>query len=254
MDRQRGFTLIELLVVIAIVALLMAILLPSLGRVRKQAKSIVCRSNLRQWGAVFTMYAGANHGSFLSGLVAGSSNPGKYWWIEPLKPYYQNEKIRLCPMATKPYTEGGRVPFGAWVISRSKAEYGSYSPNGWLCNPPLGMTALHGRPAAENWRTIDVKGAGDIPLFMDCSWDDAWPRQTDDPPEFDGNVIESPNRDEMKRFCINRHEGAINGAFVDFSVRKTGLKQLWKLKWHRGYKVNDPLPVWPDWMRQFKDY
>jgi len=110
MDRQKGFTLIELLVVIAIIALLVAILMPALQRVKKQAKVVACQSNLRQWGAIFLMYANENDGSFLSGLLEGStSGAGKYWWVTPLQSYYQDEprpsdgrdeKIRLCPMAT----------------------------------------------------------------------------------------------------------------------------------------------------------
>jgi len=248
-----GFTLIELLVVIAIIALLMAILMPGLQRVKRQAKTVACQSNLKQWGAIFLMYANENDGSFLSGLLEGSSSgAGKYWWIVPLQSYYHDGKIRLCPTATKPYTQGGRVPFGAWVTNKGHA--GSYSPNGWLCNPPVEMNTLHGRTTEDNWRTINLTDAGNIPLFLDCSWDDAWPRQTDEPPEYNGDVIESPNTSEMKRFCINRHDGFVNGGLVDFSVRKIGLKELWKLKWHRGYRINDPSPVWPDWMRRFRDY
>jgi prepilin-type N-terminal cleavage/methylation domain-containing protein/prepilin-type processing-associated H-X9-DG protein len=45
---RRAFTLIEVLVVVAIIALLVAILLPALARVRDQARSVVCRSNVRQ--------------------------------------------------------------------------------------------------------------------------------------------------------------------------------------------------------------
>jgi prepilin-type N-terminal cleavage/methylation domain-containing protein/prepilin-type processing-associated H-X9-DG protein len=59
--RVRAFTLIELLVVVAIIAILMAILLPSLGRARDNAKLSVCASNLRMLNIAATAYTNDNN-------------------------------------------------------------------------------------------------------------------------------------------------------------------------------------------------
>jgi hypothetical protein len=66
----------------------------------------------------------------------------------------------------------------------------------------------------------------------------------------------------MWPFCINRHNGHVNTPFLDWSVRKVGLKELWVLKWHdefdtagRWTKAGGVKPEdWPLWMRSFRDY
>jgi prepilin-type N-terminal cleavage/methylation domain-containing protein/prepilin-type processing-associated H-X9-DG protein len=66
----RGFTLVEVLVVIAIIALLMAILLPTMGAARDSARKTMCVSNLRQIGLAIQLYAGSNRGNIPYGPKA----------------------------------------------------------------------------------------------------------------------------------------------------------------------------------------
>ena len=67
MAKRRGFTLIELLVVIAIIAILMAILMPTLNRAREQGRRIVCENNLKTLTLTWIMYSDDNDGKIVNG-------------------------------------------------------------------------------------------------------------------------------------------------------------------------------------------
>ena len=254
---RRGFTLIELLVVIAIIALLMAILMPALQRVRKQARAVVCKSNLKQWGAVFLMYTDDHNGHFMSGRTSGDIDEN---WVVATLAYYNEAKIRLCPTATKPTSEGQRHPFAAWVYDHSTAGLivGSYGLNNWVLDPPGGSDDVTER----YWRQPNVRGAANIPVFADCRWRASRPDYRDTPPEFNDVPYVAGVGIRMQRFCLDRHEGHANYLFMDWTVRKVGVKEVWTLKWHRLFDTAGPWTKaagaqpsdWPEWMRSFKDY
>lgn len=259
MNKQRGFTLIELLMVIAIIVLLMAILLPALQRANKQAKSVVCQAHLKQMGYTFTMYAQDNDNYFHNEV---GSNPNDSW-VAAMRPYYSHEpEIRVCPMTTKFFSDGLTGPFVGWGVYgqgilpnvpdwATQGDYGSFGFNGWVANDNGGYHY------GKNWLTLQVKGSSDIPVFADCQWVDALPEAYDEPPEFDGQCHWEWHYHAMRNYCINRHNGTVNSVFLDGTVRSIGLKELWKMKWHRQWfedSLAAGIPVWPDWMKKFSDF
>ena len=89
MRRRSGFTLIELLVVIAIIALLMAILMPALSRVKKQAQTVACMSNVKQWSLCWHMYLEDSGGLFPGGdVLSFEGKRGVPFLPEPLQPSF----------------------------------------------------------------------------------------------------------------------------------------------------------------------
>jgi prepilin-type N-terminal cleavage/methylation domain-containing protein len=275
MAKREGFTLIELLVVIAVIALLVAILMPGLQYAQRQAKAVMCRSNLRQWGVMFYAYTEDNDRQFFNAPAFG----GYPEWCKPMAPYHRNyRRILFCPMATKhkdrpdvtPAWGGGK--YSAWDLRRDGryAVAGSYGLNDWTSRVPEGWVPVgwfpYGTSKAEYWQTWLDPQAPHIPVLLDGMFAAGVPTFEDSPSEVEDAHPPICSRMSgtcmMGHFCVNRHDGYENCLFMDWSARRTGVKELWTLKWNREYDTHGPWTKaggvkpedWPQWMRRFKDY
>jgi len=265
--------------VISIVVLLMALLLPSFQRARKQARAVACQANLKQWATAVALYTQDNqgrlpetHGNILwllrgPFLIEGDPNkPGVYQDINA-------KGIACCPMAVRPGGHPGFVasaPWGrakgtdgstfrAWEITSPPPPFrGSYGFNERLCNP-FGFNPSARLPIG-GVDIFSLRGRSNIPTLLDSTrpWVDSSSERRP-PPRFEPSMYGVVGG---LSFCINRHNGHINVLFMDLSVRKVGLKELWTFKWHSEWDTAGPWTKaggvqpedWPKWMRKFKEY
>ena len=262
---ERAFTLIELLVVISVIVLLMALLLPALQKARSQARAVVCQANLKQWGTVLVVYAQDYEGKlprgdipiiwFFRGSWLPEGDPNK-------PPVYHNlttKGIACCPMAVRLGDKSGVTRGSGLGTSWEIRSVAGSTFEAWgitsLSPPFRGSYGFNQR--SYEFKGPDsyfAKGQANIPVLLDCLRWYGSHRNTMGPPRREGTGLQT--------FCINRHNGHINGLFLDWSVRKIGLKELWTLQWDDqsittgpwtkagGVKPED----WPEWMRGFKDY
>lgn len=156
MKRSKGFTLIELLVVVAIIALLVSILLPTLGRARELAKQAICGSNLKSIGTAWALYGNeandnppilpdvnfttdAWNGALKLGTLAANSGPTKaiFGGVPAAQQnlcllVYKsavNWNHFLCPsVGTTPPNRSGKYGMGDDSVGKSYCDYGIQIP------------------------------------------------------------------------------------------------------------------------------
>lgn len=268
---RRAFTLIELLVVIAIIGILLSILLPGLKKAKAQAQAVICRSNLKQWGTIYALFGQDNEDKLPQSdtVTGGGVSAMDAYWMGATLPYYEDPKIRFCP-ASKPDRDNDPLTydwedygltFEDWgPIDEDRLDSwwdefpsGSYGINDWCADPPASLEFYWDDPkflTKYAWRSLTAKGGSQVPLFLDCLFVDGFPLSGDraptEPDQHDGWSINA-----MKQYCFDRHNGNINGVFLDLSARKIGLKELWRLKWHKEYVAKDPMGGWPQWMQKY---
>jgi len=242
---KKGFTLIELLVVIAIIALLLAILLPSLKAVKEVAREVICKSNLRQWYVASKSYLADNDNKFWKPQALGTWSTT---WILSTKPYYGSDDIMLCPSATRLWapnqtevrkTADPAIPRSTWFEKDGLEQRidGSYGFNCYVLSDNN-----------ENFFGSDLLNisSSSVPLFLDCRWVGVLAGPDQEPRK---NGTARTKGGQLDCALARRHRGPnIQIIFMDGSAEKKPLTSLWGLKWHRnfdlGNQYNDPAFDW----------
>jgi prepilin-type processing-associated H-X9-DG protein len=208
----------------------------------------------------------------LTGRYLGERNPTETAQYHPIR----TEGIARCPMAVRPsnalgfsqasggvngvkwiiqWKPGGT--YRAWeMVEPEPVFHCSFGMNDLLFDPEFeGIPPSWASTARKYTDVYCVKGRGAVPVLFDARGYSASLPDEKTPPSRDPDGI-------GRHPSMNRHQGTINGLFLDWSVASIGLKHLWTLKWRLDFNTKGPWTKaggvqaedWPQWMRGLKDY
>jgi len=253
MSKSRGFTLIELLVVISIIALLIALLLPALGKAQALSKQMACQSLMRGQGQALVMYY-TEHDNYYPGHAARSARgQGPIGvWPTLLRRYTGTHEAFNCPAVDEGFTwKPSKLTSGPRASIHDVREFGyhedeallivhnvpfTYGYNDWgtwnASGPQRGLGGDLWGPSSVEWiawdhntrriRENDLVAPSDMIAIGDNTPDGNWDMNID------------PTDREGDEWPGDRHSGGCNMVFADGHL-EYGLQEQWVFE---GIKIN----------------
>jgi len=238
---RDGFTLIELLVVIAIIAILAALLLPTLSGAKAKARQTQCMNNEKQMNLAMSLYLG-DSGDAFPGLASRMNGFQPMDWI-----YWRTNTAQYPPLAKSPILlsmgttqsnmlrcpcdtdDSARqsVPYpgdGPYLFSYSLTGYGMGTvPNGLGGNYNYGMSSVFmgtvNQPSYYLFRSANIQNPARKIMFAE---EPNTYNGTDNPPGSNGLPIQdgrwTPGNTPNSDFLTMRHAGKADVGFADYHV------------------------------------
>lgn len=217
--KRVGFTLIELLVVISIIALLLSILMPALRKARENAKSTICKSQLKQFSIALLTYAEDNDGGYLL-HEWGAPAPTCGYWFGRISPYidikhktHHTSKLMRCPSG------------------RAIKDYGDELVYGWI-GTDYGLQHYEGKIAAIkqpaefssffDFYYGDKRGLSDPKWFIDYTTGSVWSSK------WYYLVRDSRNFDLYRPMVLRHSYESVNALYVDGHVANVKNPDWWE--------------------------